>query len=415
MTNHLQNAQFYLQHNRVSDAEKELKKALAGNPNDPFALALLSHCKTELKKFSEAVELAEKAVAHNPNDPFLFYLLARAYFFSKEIPKARFAIKEGLRLNPNQPDLFYLRAQIEFYQENWEAALLETEKGLELAPEDVNLINLRAQALVKLNRKEEAAHTINFALHQAPENPYSHSNKGWVAIERGKYEDALSHFKEALRLDADNAYARAGLKEALKAKNVLYRGILKYFLWMGKLQERGRWAFIIGVYLIYQVFIWLSESYPELAPFLYPFIVFYILFAFSTWIARPISNLFLRLHPLGKHALDKDEILGSNIAGVLFFGAILFISWYFITDNFFMLLLGGFLGIMLIPVGGTFGVDSKTKARKYMVYYSLALAAIGLLGIFVPDLNILIMVFALGIFAFGWVANYLSSLATKEF
>jgi len=99
--------------------------------------------------------------------------------------------------------------------------------------------------LVKLNRKQEAADTMDYALHRAPQSSYSHANKGWVSIEKGAYEEAITHFKEALRLNATNAYAKAGLREGIKAKNFLYRGVLKYFLWLGKLQAKYRWAFVI--------------------------------------------------------------------------------------------------------------------------------------------------------------------------
>ncbi len=415
MTRHFQNAQFLYQQNRVPEAEAELKKSLSQNPNDPFALGLYAACRINQKDFPKAIELAEKAVGIQPSNPNLFYILSRSYFYNQKIGKAKEAIEEGQRLAPNDPSFFIIKSEIEFYQEHWKKALEEANRGLEIDAENVDLINLRAQALVKLNRQDEAAATLDYALNKAPENTYSHSNKGWVAIEKDEYDKAIEHFKEALRFDPTNRYAKSGLKEAIKGKNIFYRMVLKYFLWMDKMQEKGRWFFIIGIYLLYLLLLEVYEKYPEFGPILLPFIVFYVIFAFSTWIAKPISNLFLRLHPLGKNALSEDEIMGSNITGLLAAGSLLMFISFFASDNLLFAFLGGFLGFMMIPAGGTFGVPPETKARKYMALYSFILGGIGALWFLMPQFSGLVWAFGLGIFFYSWVANYLISLEAKRF
>jgi hypothetical protein len=37
----------------------------------------------------------------------------------------------------------------------------------------------------------------------------------------------------------------------------------------------------------------------------------------ATWLGEPLSNLFLRLHPLGRHALSRDERNAASATGVL--------------------------------------------------------------------------------------------------
>ena len=415
MEYHLQRGQLLLRQQRYTEAEKEFKQALSKHPDNPYAMAFLAECYLETSRYPEALQLAESAVGIDPEIPFLYYSLARAYLYNKKTDKAREAIKEGLYLRPGDADFFLLLSNVEFYEENWKAALEATEQGLELDPENVHLVNMRAQCLVKLNRQEEASETLDFALNRAPENSYSHANKGWVAIEKDQYDEAIKHFKEALRLDPTNEYAQSGLKESIKAKNILYRYILKYFLWISKMNERGRWLFIIGIYVLYRVILNLARNNPSLAPLLYPLVVAYIIFAFSSWIAVPVSNLFLRFHPLGKYALTEDEILGSNIVGLLGAGAILSLLTFYFTDISILLLLGAYMGIMLIPVGGLFGVDATGKARRYLTLYTLALAGAGALAIFVPGMGTAAIVFLIGVFAYGWVANYLIQKDAKEF
>ena len=416
MTNpYLERAQQLLQINRTADAETELRKALAENPNEAMALALLAECYVHDKKFAEAVEMAQKAVAAEAGEPLFYYVLGKCSFYNKDIARARLAINEGQRLDPGNADFFMLRSQIEFYQQNWEQALREANRGLELDPESVSLVNLRAQALVKLNRKEDASATMDYALHKAPENSYSHSNKGWVSIERGQYDGAQQHFLEALRLDPGNDHAREGLKEAIKAKNPVYRVILKYFLWMNKMQDKYQWGFIIGLYVLYRIALRLAENVPELAPVLYPIIMLYVLFAFSTWIAKPISNLFLRLHPVGKHALSDDEKLGSNLTGAAALTCAVCFAFYFAADSETAFRAGLVSGIMLIPIGGTFSIPPQMKARKNLAVYAIVLAVAGAIWVAVPGLTIALGIFGLGVFAYGGVANYLISKAGKEF
>jgi tetratricopeptide (TPR) repeat protein len=415
MNLHLERGKLLLSQNRVGDAEAEFKKALERNPNDGYAMGWLAECAIQQKQYAQALEMAEYAMQREPTSDFLLYTYARSNFYNKKMAKAEETIEQALALYPRDADFFLLRAHISFYQEKWQKALDSAGQGLEIEPENVNLINIRTQALIKLNRKEEAAATIDFALHKAPEDSYSHANKGWVALEQGKYDDAFRHFRESLRLSPENDFAKTGLKEAIKSKNILYRGMLKYFLWIAKMDSRNRWAFIIGAYILYRLIVYVAENNPAIAPLLYPLIAFYVLFALSSWIALPLSNLFLRLHPIGKYALDKDELTGANLIGGVLGGAIIAGGIYLFTNSGFFMVTALYLLLMLVPIGGLFSVDASGKARRYLIFYTLSLAIVGALWIVFPDNMFPLMAFVVGIFAYGWVANYFISKDAKEF
>src|SRR5436190_595817 len=88
-----------------------------------------------------------------------------------------------------------------------------------------------AVGLVKLGRRGEAGAAIDAALARDPQNATTHANQGWTLLHQGDPRKALEHFREALRIDPDLEWARAGIVEALKARYVAYRWILMYFLW----------------------------------------------------------------------------------------------------------------------------------------------------------------------------------------
>ena len=94
-------------------------------------------------------------------------------------------------------------------------------------------------ALVQLGRKDEAQQTLGSALANDPENALTHANQGWALLHRGDHAKALEHFREALRIDPELDWARAGIVEALKARHLIYRVMLRFFLWMGR-QSQGR-------------------------------------------------------------------------------------------------------------------------------------------------------------------------------
>lgn len=418
----LQQAQFFLDTRRLDEAEKIILEALSEEPNHAQALAMLALVRLESQRYAEALEPAKQAVAAEPANPGMLYVLAFAHFVNNNPTEARALTNSALQLDPGDPELYQMLARISFHEQKWEEALYYCDLGLQQDSEHNGLVNLRAMCLVKLNRKAEAGHTIDFALGKDPENSYSHANKGWVQIEAGQYNEALESFKEALRIDPENDFARSGLKEAIRAKNPLYNIVLRYFLWMGKLTERNQWLVVIGAYVAIRIVRGLANSNPEWQPFLMPIIVAYIIFAFSSWIARPVANLFLRLHPLGKHALSADEKQGSSLAGITLSLALLcWLLGYFLSNEF-LILAGGVLSGLLVPIGGMYSSEPDGKARVQLRWFAIVLA---LAGIGLPLLSILsgnnvffmmgLVIFGIGLFAYSFIANYIISRESRRF
>ncbi len=404
---YLHRAEILLEQNRYTDAISELQKVVAQDPENAQAFSYLAICNAETGKLRDAFQAIEAAIRIEPNHAVHFYVLSKLYIDSNKLKDADQAIMEALRLQPFDPEFILLKAHIEYLRHNWHLSLEYAQNGLQLNAEHVGCLNMRAMSLVKLNRASEAYETIEFALRREPENSHSHANFGWTMLESGQYNRAFEHFKEALRLDPNNEYARTGLKEAIKSKNRIYRIILKYFLWVGKLRKKSQWILIIVAYIIYRIILYISENVPAIAPVLYVIIGFYVLFAFSTWIAMPLSNLFLRLHPLGKHALNKDEVSASNTIIALIAGGLLFAGASFLFGYFILLAIGVCMIFMLIPVGGMFIAESGTKARRSLRQYVVVLSIVGALGILLlPVSELSILPFFIGVFIYGWIANY---------
>lgn len=336
----LSRAQLLLTQERYDLAAETLRQALLQSPEDADIHRLLALCLAEQEKFDEATGHAQQAVHLLPDDPYTHYTLCSVMADRRRWREARAAIEEALALEPGEPNFYAMLARIEFSQERWRDALAAAEQGLAIDGENAGCINLRAMAQVKLGDKAGAAATIDQALARRPDDPYAHANQGWNLLHNGEPRRAMEHFREALRLNPEFDWARQGIIEALKAHNPIYRVMLAWFLWMARLSSGVRWGIILGGYFGYQILRNVAKQSPEFAPFIWPILIAYTLFAVMTWLVVPLSNLLLRLHPWGRHALSQDAIRGANLVALslvlplvavgldYFCGATLGLWWY---------------------------------------------------------------------------------------
>jgi tetratricopeptide (TPR) repeat protein len=166
---------------------------------------------------------------------------------------------------------------------------------------------MRANALMRLGRNKEARATLDTALAEDPDSPHSHASQGWVALDARKYDTALFHFSEALRRDPNHEWARSGLVEAMKAKNVLYRPLLAYFLFMSKLTEKQRWLVILAIWFGPRILRSIGKSYPPFYPVAVVVGFACLALVLVSWLGGPLSNFLLALNKFGRAALLPIE------------------------------------------------------------------------------------------------------------
>jgi Tfp pilus assembly protein PilF len=395
MSTHIERAQFLIHQSRYELAAKELRQALAADPDNPVAHALLAVCLTEQEKFDEAYSEVRRAATLAPDLAYVQYVLAFVRVRQGFLTEAEQAVNKALQLDPWDADYFALLAQIKYRQKKWQDSLEIAERGLEVEAGHMGCANLRAMALNQLGRGEEAAQALKDALAQDPENALTHANQGWTALQHGEAQKALEHFRESLRLDPNNDWARTGMAESLKGRYFVYRLLLKYQFFMSRQSGRRQWWTIIGIYVVARI-----------VPFL---IIPYLLFVFLSWTSDPLSNLLLRLNRYGRLLLTKEEITASNFVGGLILAALLSTILVILTGNKAALIAAVGCAMIIIPVAGSFSIE-KPKPRKAMFIYTgvmgcLLVAGI-LLALFGSELYfLLIPFFALGFMLFSWIAN----------
>lgn len=419
---HLSRAQLLLEQGRHDLAEPELRQAIGEEPEPSLAHALLAICLCNGDKLDEATREARQAITGAPDFSFAHYAHAAVLLRRRRPDEAYEAAAEALRLDPEQTVYHSLVSQIRLDQRRWVEALEAAERGLAIDSEDVACNNLRATALVKLGRRDEAGATIEAALAREPENAWTHANQGWTLLHKAEPKKAMEHFREALRLDPTNEWARAGIVEALKAKNFIYAFMLRYFLFMSRLSGRAQWMVVLGGYFGNQILRKVAAANPTLAPWILPITIAYVVFALMTWIAAPLFNLFLRVHPFGKYALSQEQKVASNWIGACILGGLVCLTAWLAFGRQGAELGAIAFGILLLPLSSVFSCH-KGWPRKVMIAYTAVLAACAAVVCAEEGLDfrlkdsvtsLLINVFLWGSFLSGFVGNGLSQVRPRR-
>lgn len=375
---HLQRAQLLQSQSRYQQAVDEYRQHLLDEPDDAFAHANLGLCLLQLEQYDASQQHAEQAIGIDPEDPYGFYALSVILGERGHVEPALQAIAAALRMAPDVAHFYYWRGTLHMSQSDWTAALADAEQGLALEPENVNCENLRARALVMLGRKVDAGTSLRTALEHDPDNPHTHANLGWSLLEQGDTQQAMFHFREALRLNPNNEWARRGIVSGLKSRNIIYRLCLKYFFAMAKLKGQTAMMIIIGGYLLFRYVGSLNAEHPEWSIVLTPLLYTYIGFVLLTWLADPLFNLLLLLNRDGRLALTTDEhrgatLLGSGLLITLLLGGLTLWTGNELVQEAAIRML-----VFQIPLSGVF----RTESGKSRWRFSLIVAALFGVGAF---------------------------------
>ena len=423
---HFQRGSLLFEQGRFADAIGELRLQLGQGAEDSLTHGLLGLCLAEVEKYDEATHHAQQAIHLAPDHPFGQYALAQVMLRRNRYDAAQTAILEAIRLNPYEADYFAILASLHLRASRWRDALAAADQGLAIEPEHGLCTNLRAQALVKLGNRAGAAATMNAALARRPDDPYAHANQGWALLHQGEPLKAMEHFREALRLNPEMEWARAGIVEAMKARNFVYRWILAYFLWMARLDGRVRVGLVIGALLGSWKIGDIVDKSPQWGIVLLPLLIAYFAFVLMSWLAYPLFNLLLRLNRFGRLALSPDQVRGANVLVVCIFVTLACLAAAIATGNVIVYQCTVMCAVLSLPASAIYVCDPGWP-RHAMTAITLALGAtialvvtIGVLPrTIVPPLVILggaaiVRLLPYGLLASQFAAMYLSRVTPQK-
>lgn len=389
--------QTWFERGRWDLAEKDLRLALAEDPNDSQVLVWLGHSLLELGRTEEATELAKKVVGLDPEWVDTHLLLAWCHLDAEEGKPALRIAREAIRLDPENPHTHHVLAAALTRLQQYEKAIGVVETSLELDPEFEAASHLRTRLLILLERREADA-AVEANLRHDPEDPEVHSTLGWKELYDGEDQKALVHFREALRLDPTSDEARTGLILCLKSRNLLLRLLLGVCFVLSLQSFRVVLLFVIGCAIAYEF----ETRIPSLEQVLTPFSILLLGVYLFAWVAEPLSNVLLLANREGRNVLDRVEVRqGGWLVGWLVVIAAMLAAW--LTLDAVHGSAPAITALLLVPVVIVSGMEGE-KAKGLLVA-AIALFALGIFYGIGKGGESAFALLLFGTFAFTWMVR----------
>ncbi len=312
----LQQALLLVQQGRYELAEQKLRLLLVESPNEPLAFSLLGECALQQKKYTEATELAQQAIGLDPTNAYFYARLGHIWIERRYWKEAAAAIDQAIALDPENGDWHSEQAYLLYQQDQFQDSLFAAERALTLDPDDTRARNLRSECLRRLGHTDQSELAMRETLAADPDDAMSHAVLGWNLLQQGKRTEAKTHFLEALRIDPELTFAQQGLLEVIRAGNPLYRLLLGFIFWVNRWPPRARLGLLVGGYFGNQFLSSIANQYPDWAWVVLPLIIAYAALCFLTIFIKPLTDVLLVFHPLGRLILGADERRNAYLVAV---------------------------------------------------------------------------------------------------
>jgi lipoprotein NlpI len=327
VSRHVEAARGLIATGRTDLAERELRTALAQHPDDGAAHTLLSLCLTNEGRHDHALEASTAALRLLPDNSFVWRVRSVVFLNLGRAGDAEAAAQRAIGIDPDHAHAFIARGQARLLAGRRLEALADFDIALSLDPENAFAHDIRARTLTLVGRNEAAADAAAEALRLAPASPTAHAARAWQLLHAGDRDGARDEFRESLRLDPESNWARLGLVEALKARNPVYRFLLRGLLRMGRMGRRQAWI-VIALLAAARVAGIATVDHGGAGTYVLAAVALTFLGFVVAAAARPLFNAVLRWTPDGRDLLTAAEHRESMlVAACVFAGALFAASW----------------------------------------------------------------------------------------
>ena len=201
---------YYAQGNKAK-AIKTLDQALTINKNSAIALVLRGEVQAyqaNQPDLNKALENYDRALAVNPNDPFALNNRCATLFALNKVQKALADCNKGLDINPNSVALYTGRGNIRLRAQDFEGAIQDYSRTIQINADRNSEIRSqaafsnRASAKVQLKDLDGAITDLNQALRLKSDAAEDYYKRGLIYIELGQRQEGITDLKKAADLYA---------------------------------------------------------------------------------------------------------------------------------------------------------------------------------------------------------------------
>jgi tetratricopeptide (TPR) repeat protein len=195
-------------------AAEKFSEVLRLDPHNAEAWLGRAKLATDAGRDDEALRCYEAAVSANPSNAEAHGRLAIVLALRNKLEEAKSHAHEAARLAPENPMVFDTLCAVLLQGGQTEEALAAGRHSLALAPSPKEVHFNTGLALVNLGQNVEALEHFRAVLQTDHDSPQAHYFLGFLYLKKGERIAAIEHLSEAVRLNPENAKARALLERA---------------------------------------------------------------------------------------------------------------------------------------------------------------------------------------------------------
>ena len=289
----LERARHWIDIERWEQAETELLRALAREPESPMLHFQLARARTGSGRKEAAIESLGDALRCDPRFVAAHVLLGALRTELGHYVQAEKDLLEALRLDPSLPVAYRFYGDLMRVTGNKKKAIELYQRGLALDPDDAGLHS--SLALIHSDDWSASSRSSSHAkrgLRLEPEETFSHGAMAQHFYERGRPFAARRHAREALRKDPANAELERYWLEIDRCTRIVYLPMYYWSLLVGRLP--GRQFAVWGAMILLALG---AERLGFNKAFVGLLFLFYIVFCIYTWLATPLVKGWIKLFP----------------------------------------------------------------------------------------------------------------------
>lgn len=288
-----QKVQAWLEADRCDLAERTLIEALRDYPDDACLHAQLALVLGQLSRHEEASQHAGRALSLAPNDPFSLFVAGRVHASQGRHREAEAFFIDALRLDPTDHATLLAYGVLMHKTGHLEKAQRLIETSLRYQPENEAAHGLLAVIHAELRRGggEAMAHGSQ-SLRFNPDSEFSHNAMAFACLHSFRPFQARRHAREALRLNPSDSDTVELFQHCDLVCRWTYLPMYYLSAVLARLpgEQYALWGGAIVVLVV-------LPKIPPLAPYYGWFAIAWVSLCVYTWIASPITKLWMKWVP----------------------------------------------------------------------------------------------------------------------
>ena len=201
---------------RLEEAMANCRQVLFRQPRHAAALHLVGLIARQIGRLDASIELLRRAAAGNRDDPYFHNHLADALRNRGQYDEAFTECQEALRIRPDFPEAYVTLGNVLADQGQYDGAIAAAREALRLRPNYAVAHNNLGIALHNKGLLEESIAQARQAVRLEPHSAEFRNNLGRVLQDNGDIDEAIAERREAIRLKPDFAEAYNDLGNALR-------------------------------------------------------------------------------------------------------------------------------------------------------------------------------------------------------